>query len=221
MRVILLGPPGAGKGTQAKLIEEYFAIPQISTGDMLRRAIKDESELGLQVKEILDAGKLVPDALITELVKERIKQPDCQNGFLLDGYPRTLAQAHSLEEADVPIDYVIHFQVADEEIVSRISGRRIHPASERIYHITHKPPREPGKDDVTGEPLIQRDDDKEETVRKRLEVYAQQTAPLVAYYRNKANTEKEAPRYIEIDGSQSVDNIRSQLLNKLSARPGT
>lgn len=215
MKAILLGPPGAGKGTQAKLIEQQYHIPQISTGDMLRAEIKSQSEIGKEIKSILDSGELVPDKLITQLVKERIKQPDCQNGFLLDGYPRTIAQAESLENAGVDIDYVILFNVEDEEIIKRISGRRIHPNSDRIYHVIHNPPKQPGKDDLTGEALIQRDDDKEETVRHRLSVYHAQTSPLIQYYKNQSDKSTSNIKFIEVDGTQDVQTVSDTIFGQM------
>jgi len=214
MRVILLGAPGAGKGTQAGFICKQLNIPQISTGDMLRAAVKAGSELGKQAKSAMDSGGLVSDELIINLVKERIAQSDCANGFLFDGFPRTLVQAEALIEANVTIDQVIEIDVADEEIVSRIAGRRVHPASGRIYHVTHNPPKQAGIDDATGEPLIQRDDDKEETVRKRLAVYHQQTKPLIAFYQNLA-AKNAAPKYSRINGSGSLAEITTRLLELL------
>jgi adenylate kinase len=182
MRIILLGSPGSGKGTQAKFITEKYAIPQISTGDMLRAAVRDGTALGVAAKKVMDAGGLVSDDIILGLIKERIGQPDCINGYLLDGFPRTIAQAQGLEAMGVVIDHVIEINVPDEDIIERIAGRRVHPESGRTYHIQHQPPKVEGIDDVTGEVLIQRDDDKEETVRKRLSVYHEQTKPLVGYY---------------------------------------
>jgi adenylate kinase len=216
MRVILLGAPGAGKGTQAQLIMEKFGIPQISTGDMLRAAVKAGTPLGLQAKDIMEAGGLVSDDLIIALVKERILQSDCNNGFLFDGFPRTIPQAEALLEAGVHIDHVVEIDVADEEIVARLSGRRVHEASGRVYHVVHNAPKVAGHDDITGEPLIQRPDDLEETVRKRLNVYHAQTKPLVGFYQNlAASGEKGAPVYTRIDGVDSVDSIRRQLLSVL------
>ena len=183
MRVILLGAPGAGKGTQAQFICEQFAIPQISTGDMLRAAVKAGSELGLKVKEIMETGGLVSDEIIIDLVKERIQQDDCVNGFLFDGFPRTIPQAEALLEGGVEIDHVVEIDVADEEIVKRLSGRRVHPGSGRVYHLVYNPPKVEGKDDETGEELVQRPDDEEDTVRKRLAIYHDQTAPLVSFYK--------------------------------------
>ncbi|SEM08429.1 adenylate kinase [Halomonas caseinilytica] len=216
MRLILLGAPGAGKGTQAQFICERFGIPQISTGDMLRAAVKEGSELGLQVKEIMETGGLVSDDLIISLVKERIAQPDCANGFLFDGFPRTIPQADAMKDAGVKIDHVLEIAVPDEEIVNRLAGRRVHPASGRVYHVELNPPREEGKDDVTGEPLIQRDDDSEATVRNRLSVYHDQTAPLVEYYQDWARQEPDvAPRYHRVEGVGSVDDITTQVIEAL------
>ena len=216
MRLILLGGPGAGKGTQANLVKERYQIPQISTGDMLRAALKEGTELGLKAKEYMDAGKLVPDDVIIGLVKERIKEPDCESGFLFDGFPRTIPQADAMKEAGVPIEAVVDIDVPDEEIIKRMSGRRVHLASGRTYHIVFNPPKEEGKDDETGEPLIQRDDDQEETVRKRLEVYHAQTEPLVSYYQDwEKSGESAAPQYIRIDGVGKVDQIRDQIFSAL------
>ena len=212
MRLILLGGPGAGKGTQANFIKENYQIPQISTGDMLRAALKEGTELGLKAKEYMDAGKLVPDDVIIGLVKERIKEPDCEKGFLFDGFPRTIPQADALKEAGVPVEAVVDIDVPDGEIIKRMSGRRVHLASGRTYHIVFNPPKEEGKDDVTGERLIQRDDDQEETVRKRLDVYHAQTEPLVDYYKNwEKSGESEAPKYIRIEGVGQVEEIRDQI----------
>jgi adenylate kinase len=212
MRLILLGGPGAGKGTQANFIKENYQIPQISTGDMLRAALKEGTELGLKAKEYLDAGKLVPDDVIIGLVKERIKEPDCEKGFLFDGFPRTIPQADALKEAGVPVEAVVDINVPDEEIIKRMSGRRVHLASGRTYHIVFNPPKEEGIDDVSGEPLIQRDDDQEETVRKRLDVYHAQTEPLIDYYKDWGNSgESAAPKYIRIEGVGKVEEIRDQI----------
>jgi adenylate kinase len=212
MRLILLGGPGAGKGTQANYIKENYRIPQISTGDMLRAALKEGTELGLKAKEYMDAGKLVPDDVIIGLVKERIKEPDCEKGFLFDGFPRTIPQADALKEAGVPVEAVVDIDVPDEEIIKRMSGRRVHLASGRTYHTIFNPPKEEGKDDVTGEPLIQRDDDKEETVRKRLDVYHAQTEPLIDYYKDwEKSGESAAPKYIRIEGVGKVEQIRDQI----------
>ena len=216
MRLILLGGPGAGKGTQANLVKNRYQIPQISTGDMLRAALKEGTELGLKAKAFMDAGKLVPDDVIIGLVKERIKEPDCESGFLFDGFPRTIPQADAMKEAGVPIDAVVDIDVPDEEIIKRMSGRRVHLASGRTYHIMFNPPKEEGKDDETGEPLIQRDDDQEETVRKRLDVYHAQTEPLVSYYQDwEKSGETAAPQYIRIDGVGKVDQIRDQIFSAL------
>ncbi|MEJ2729439.1 MAG: adenylate kinase [Deltaproteobacteria bacterium] len=216
MRLILLGGPGAGKGTQANFIKDRYRIPQISTGDMLRAALKEGTELGLKAKDYMDAGKLVPDDVIIGLVKERIKEPDCENGFLFDGFPRTIPQADAMKEAGVPIEAVVDIDVPDGEIIKRMSGRRVHLASGRTYHIVFNPPREEGKDDETGEPLIQRDDDKEETVRKRLDVYHAQTEPLVGYYKDwEESGESAAPKYIRIEGVGKVDEIRDQIFDAL------
>lgn len=216
MKVILLGAPGAGKGTQAQLIMEKFGIPQISTGDMLRAAVKAGTPLGVQAKDIMSAGGLVPDDLIIALVKERIASSDCANGFLFDGFPRTIPQAEALLEAGVAIDHVIEIHVPDEEIVARLSGRRVHEASGRVYHVIHNAPKVEGHDDLTGEPLVQRADDKEETVRKRLAVYHEQTEPLVGFYQQLAEAKaSQAPVYTRINGIGSVDAIRQQLLSLL------
>ena len=217
MKVILLGAPGAGKGTQAQLIMEKFGIPQISTGDMLRAAVKAGTTLGLQAKDIMASGGLVSDDLIIALVKERITQSDCANGFLFDGFPRTIPQAEALLEAGISIDHVIEINVEDEEIVARLSGRRVHEASGRVYHILHNAPKVAGHDDITGEPLVQRPDDSEETVRKRLGVYHSQTKPLVGFYQTLAGSGvKGAPKYTCIQGVGTVDSIRQQLLSVLS-----
>lgn len=217
MRLILLGAPGAGKGTQAQFICERFGIPQISTGDMLRAAVKEGSELGLKVKEIMATGGLVSDDLIIALVKERITQPDCANGFLFDGFPRTIPQADAMKDAQVRIDHVLEIAVPDEEIVKRLAGRRVHPASGRTYHIDYNPPKEDGKDDVTAEPLIQREDDSESTVRNRLLIYHDQTAPLVEYYQQWAQQEPSAaPAYHRVEGVGSVDDITSQVKTALA-----
>ena len=216
MRLILLGGPGAGKGTQANFIKDRYRIPQISTGDMLRAALKEGTELGLKAKDYMDAGKLVPDDVIIGLVKERIKETDCENGFLFDGFPRTIPQADAMKEAGVPIEAVVDIDVPDEEIIKRMSGRRVHLASGRTYHIVFNPPKEEGKDDETGESLIQRDDDKEETVRKRLDVYHAQTEPLVGYYKDwEESGQSAAPKYIRIEGVGKVDEIRDQIFTAL------
>lgn len=213
MRLILLGAPGAGKGTQAQFITERYGIPQISTGDMLRAAVKAQTELGLQAKEVMDAGGLVSDDIIIGLVKERIAEPDCARGFLFDGFPRTIPQAEAMVDAGVSIDHVVEIAVEDEEIVSRLSGRRVHPGSGRVYHVVYNPPRQEGVDDETGDALVQRDDDKEETVRKRLEVYHSQTSPLVAFYRDMAGD--NAPAYHRVEGVGSVEEIRNAIFSQL------
>jgi adenylate kinase len=216
MRLILLGAPGAGKGTQAQFICEKFAVPQISTGDMLRAAVKAGTELGIAAKKIMDAGGLVSDDIIIGLVKDRLTQPDCSKGYLFDGFPRTIPQAQAMKDAGVPIDYVLEIDVPFEAIIDRMSGRRVHPASGRTYHITFNPPKVEGKDDVTGEALIQRDDDKEETVRKRLQVYNDQTRPLVDYYstwatQSNAADKVKAPAYRKVSGTGSVDDITASI----------
>ena len=216
MRVILLGAPGAGKGTQATFIKEKFNIPQISTGDMLRAAVKAGTQLGLEAKSYMDSGGLVPDAVIIGLVSERIKEADCANGFLFDGFPRTIPQAEAMKAADVDIDYVVEIDVPDEAIVERMSGRRSHPASGRTYHVKFNPPKVAGKDDVTGEDLVQRDDDKEETVLKRLEVYHSQTKPLVDYYVGWAKAgDAKAPKHVFVPGLGEVNAIRDQIFSAL------
>ncbi|NWG74387.1 MAG: adenylate kinase [Rubrivivax sp.] len=216
MRLILLGPPGAGKGTQAAFICKHYGIPQISTGDMLRAAVKAGTPLGLAAKQVMDAGQLVSDDIIIGLVKERIAQPDCAGGFLFDGFPRTIPQAEAMKAAGVKLDAVLEIDVPDAAIVERMSGRRVHPGSGRTYHVTFNPPKVAGKDDATGEDLIQRDDDREETVRKRLEVYHAQTRPLVDYYSRWAATgDPQAPRYRRIDGTGSVDEITRRALEAL------
>ncbi len=218
MRLILLGPPGAGKGTQAAFICQKFGIPQISTGDMLRAAVKAGTPLGLQAKAVMDAGALVSDDLIINLVKERIAQPDCANGFLFDGFPRTIPQADAMKAAGVKLDYVLEIDVPFDAIVERMSGRRSHPASGRTYHVKFNPPKADGKDDITGEPLIQRDDDKEETVKKRLDVYSAQTRPLVDYYRQWAQSAPAiAPKYRVISGMGNVEDITARALQALAA----
>ena len=218
MRLILLGGPGAGKGTQANYIKEHYQIPQISTGDMLRAAVKAGTELGLKAKGFMDSGGLVPDDVIIGLVQERIKEPDCEKGFLFDGFPRTIPQADAMKAAGVSIDAVVDIDVPDGEIIKRMSGRRVHLPSGRTYHVVFNPPREEGKDDVTGEPLIQRDDDQEATVRKRLEVYHSQTEPLIDYYKSwKSSGDPAAPRYIRIDGIGKVGEIRDQIFAALDS----
>ena len=218
MRLILLGAPGAGKGTQATFICQRFAIPQISTGDMLRAAVKAGTPLGIEAKKIMDAGGLVSDELIINLVKERITQADCAHGFLFDGFPRTIPQADAMKAAGVKLDYVLEMDVPFEAIIDRMSGRRTHPASGRTYHVKHNPPKVAGVDDVTGEALVQREDDKEETVRKRLEVYSAQTRPLVDYYASWAQSAPdEAPKYRMISGIGSVDDITARAFKALSS----
>lgn len=220
MRLILLGPPGAGKGTQAHLICKRFNIPQISTGDMLRAAVKAQTELGLLAKEIMDKGGLVPDDIMISLVKERIRQADCNQGFLLDGFPRTLDQAEALKKAEIPIDYVIELDIDDETIVKRMTGRLVHPSSGRVYHREFHPPQVPGKDDITGEDLVVREDDQEDTVRKRLAIYHQQTKPLSKYYQNLSETKPlshntEHPKYYKINADASVDDVTQRLFDLL------
>jgi len=217
MRIILLGGPGAGKGTQAASITEKYNIPQISTGDMLRAAVKAGTPLGLEAKKVMDAGGLVSDDIILGLVKERTAESDCENGFLFDGFPRTIAQAESLKEQGVNIDCVVEIDVADEEIIKRMSGRRVHLDSGRTYHLIYNPPKEEGKDNETGEPLIQREDDQEETVKKRLDVYHEQTEPLINYYSTWAKDGGEnAPKYAHIEGVGSVDDIRDKIFDSLA-----
>jgi len=220
MRLILLGAPGAGKGTQAQFIRERYGIPQISTGDMLRAAVKAQTPLGIAAKAVMDAGALVSDDIIIGLVAERLKQPDCANGYLFDGFPRTIPQADAMKHANVAIDYVLEIAVADSEIIERITGRRVHPGSGRVYHVHFNPPKVEGHDDVTGDPLIQRDDDREETVRKRLEVYHHQTSVLIGYYSAWAACgsrpgEPKAPIYRQIAGVGTVDEIRQRVFEAL------
>ncbi len=209
MRIILLGAPGAGKGTQAQFLMNKYGIPQISTGDMLRAAIKEGTAMGLAAKQVMDAGQLVSDDIIIGLVKERIAKPDCAKGFLLDGFPRTIPQADAMKDNGVLVDHVIEFDVPDDVIVERMSGRRVHPASGRVYHVVYNPAKVDGKDDVTGEDLVVRDDDKEETVRKRLGVYHQQTEPLIGYYRNQAA--EGLTHYHHLDGTVPVETVSQQL----------
>ena len=218
MRLILLGGPGAGKGTQANYIKDKYGIPQISTGDMLRAAVKAGTNLGKEAKGYMDAGGLVPDEVIIGLVKERIKEPDCEKGFLFDGFPRTIPQADAMKEAGVPIDAVVDVDVPDEEIIKRMSGRRAHLASGRTYHVVFNPPKVEGKDDVTGEPLVQRDDDKEDVVKKRLDVYHDQTEPLIGYYKKwEATGEAGAPTYVRVEGVGKVDEIRDKIFAGLDS----
>ncbi|OGS75310.1 MAG: adenylate kinase [Gallionellales bacterium GWA2_55_18] len=219
MRLILLGAPGAGKGTQANYIREKYGIPQISTGDMLRAAVKAGTPLGVAAKKVMDAGGLVSDDIIINLVKERIKDADCANGFLFDGFPRTIPQAQAMKDAGIPIDYVVEIDVADSEIIKRMSGRRVHTASGRTYHIVFNPPKVAGKDDVTGEDLVQRPDDAEETVLKRLTVYHDQTKPLVEYYSSWAKSgDTKAPKCVNVPGVGSVENIRDQVFAALGSK---
>ncbi len=216
MRIILLGPPGAGKGTQASALCDAFGIPQISTGDMLRAAVKAGTELGKAAKAVMDAGELVSDDIIIGLVEERIQAPDCANGFLFDGFPRTIAQADALRDADIQIDAVVEIQVDDELIINRMKGRRVHPGSGRVYHLEHAPPKVPGQDDETGEPLVQRDDDKEDTVRQRLAVYHEQTRPLVDYYRGRSESGgDDAPRYVCVNGEGDIDQVGQRIIEAL------
>lgn len=216
MRIILLGAPGAGKGTQATFIKEKFNIPQISTGDMLRAAVKAGTPLGLEAKAFMDSGGLVPDSVIIGLVSERIKEADCANGFLFDGFPRTIPQADAMKAAGVMIDYVVEIDVPDSAIIERMSGRRSHPASGRTYHVKFNPPKVTGKDDITGEDLVQREDDKEETVKKRLEVYHSQTKPLVDYYANWAKSGATgAPKHVKVNGLGDMNSIRDSIFSAL------
>ncbi|HSC22894.1 MAG TPA: adenylate kinase [Casimicrobiaceae bacterium] len=216
MRLILLGPPGAGKGTQAAFIRETYGIPQISTGDMLRAAVKAGTPLGLAARKVIDTGQLVSDDIIMELVKERLRERDCAQGYLFDGFPRTIPQADALTKAGVPIDYVVEIDVPDAAIIERMSGRRLHAPSGRTYHVKFKPPKITGRDDVTGEPLIQREDDTEDTVRKRLAIYHAQTEPLIAYYQQwEASGDRGAPRYRKVNGIGTVEGIRDACLAAL------
>jgi len=217
MKLILLGGPGAGKGTQAAFITAKYGIPQISTGDMLRAAVKAGTPMGLAAKKVMDAGGLVSDDIILGLIAERLKQPDCAKGFLFDGFPRTIPQAEALRSQGVELDYVVEIDVSDEEIIRRMSGRRVHPASGRTYHVVFNPPKVDGKDDVTGEALIQRDDDREETVKKRLSVYHSQTQPLVDFYSKwSASGDKGAPKYRRVSGIGSLDSIKSAVFAALT-----
>ena len=216
MKIILIGAPGAGKGTQASFLTKEFGIPQISTGDMLRAAVQAKTKLGLQAKDFMNQGKLVPDNLIIDLVKLRVNEEDCEKGFLLDGFPRTIPQAEAMIDAKISIDFVIEVAVPDHEIIQRLTGRRIHPASGRIYHITNNPPKIDGVDDVTGEPLVLRDDDKESTIIQRLKTYHEQTEPLVNFYSNLSDNDLHNQlSFISIDGVKKPDNINSELANKL------
>lgn len=216
MRLILLGGPGAGKGTQAGFITEKYEIPQISTGDMLRTAVEAGTPLGLQAKKIMDEGGLVSDDIIIGLIKDRLQESDCINGYLLDGFPRTIGQADAMKDSDIHVDFVVELQVNDSEIIKRMSGRRAHLASGRTYHVEYNPPQQEGIDDITAEPLVQRDDDKEETVKNRLAVYHEQTEPLIAYYRKYADSgQQQAPTYLSIAGVGSVESIREKILASL------
>ena len=217
MRVILLGPPGAGKGTQARFITDRFKIPQISTGDMLRAAVKAGTPLGHAAKQVMDAGQLVSDDIVVGLVKERLRAPDCARGYLFDGFPRTVPQAEAMRTAGVPIDYVLEIDVPDDEIIARMGGRRVHPASGRTYHVEFNPPRVADRDDLTGEPLVQRADDKEATVRKRLGIYHAQTKALIDYYTGLSNAgDAPAPKYRKISGVGGVDEIRDRAFAALA-----
>ncbi|MFT6045847.1 MAG: adenylate kinase [Arenicella sp.] len=216
MRLILLGAPGAGKGTQASFITEKYDIPQISTGDMLRAAVNAGTPLGIQAKQVMKSGGLVSDELIIELIKDRLQDKDCINGYLLDGFPRTIPQADAMQENGIDVDYVVEISVDDKEIIMRMSGRRAHLASGRTYHVEYNPPKTEGIDDVSGEPLVQRDDDKEETVKHRLDVYHEQTEPLIIYYRDFSKSKKDnAPIYVKVEGVGTVDSIREDVLNGL------
>ncbi len=218
MKLILLGPPGAGKGTQANLIKETFSIPQISTGDMLRAEVKSGTQRGKELKQIMDAGELVSDELILDIIKQRILDDDCENGYLFDGFPRTVAQAEGMLNNGIDVDYVVELKVADSEIINRMSGRRVHLDSGRTYHVKFNPPKINGKDDITGEPLIQRDDDKEETVKKRLQVYHSQTSPLIEFYSNLQEKQgSNAPEYIAFDGTKDVTTISKEIISRLKS----
>jgi adenylate kinase len=216
VKIILLGPPGAGKGTQANLIKEKYNIPQISTGDMLRAAVSAGTELGIEAKKVMDAGGLVSDDLILGLVKERISENDCANGYLFDGFPRTIVQAEAMAALDIDVDYVIEIQVEDEPIIKRMSGRRAHLASGRTYHVEFNPPKVEGKDDVTGEDLVQRDDDQEETVRNRLNVYHEQTSPLIKHYTEESKKDDAKIKYVSVNGMQEVDAVTKDILSQLT-----
>jgi len=215
-RIILLGAPGAGKGTQAEKLSKKFNIPKISTGDSLRAEVAAGSDLGKEVKEIMNRGQLVPDDIILKLIRNRLKKPDCQRGYLLDGFPRTLQQAEAIEEEGIGIDFVIEINISDAEIIKRLSGRRVHPASGRIYHAIFNPPKVNNQDDETGEPLIQREDDKEETVRKRLEVYHQETEPLIQWYQNLAR-QKSSPQFVQVSGLGSVESICDEVIKAIQS----
>ena len=213
MRILLLGAPGAGKGTQAAFIKDKFNIPQISTGDMLRATVRAGTALGLEAKKVMEAGELVPDDLIMDLVKDRIRQDDCRQGYLFDGFPRTLGQAEAMQREGILIDCVVEIVVADDEIIKRLDGRRIHPGSGRVYHVLFNPPQQPGVDDVSGEALVQREDDREATVRKRLQVYHEQTAPLIRFYSDPSG--RNAPAYLRVDGAGDVREITKNLVHGL------
>ncbi len=216
MRLILLGPPGAGKGTQAQFIKEKYNIPQISTGEILRAEIKAQSPMGLKLKSLVDSGQLVPDEIIIQIVAEKIKSPECRNGFLFDGFPRTIPQAEALKLAGIHIDAVLEIHVPDEEIITRMSGRRVHLASGRTYHVKFNPPKVSGKDDITGEDLVQREDDKEETVKKRLDIYHHQTKPLIDYYLGwSQRKEDHAPKYKKVSGLGNIEQIKAEVLKDL------
>lgn len=217
MKIVLLGAPGAGKGTQAAFISNEFSIPQISTGDMLRAAVRARTPLGLEAAQKMDAGELVPDEVILGLVKERVSQDDCERGCLFDGFPRTLGQAEAMQREGIAIDCVVEIVVDDDEIVKRLSGRRSHPASGRTYHVVFNPPRQPDLDDLTGEALVQREDDKEETVKKRLRVYREQTAPLISYYQGQAAIDSNALRYLRFDGVGAVDELQKNIISALKS----
>jgi len=219
VRLILLGPPGAGKGTQAAFITEQFGIPQIATGDMLRSAVKAQTPLGIEAKKVMDAGSLVSDDIIIGLVKDRLAQPDCKNGYLFDGFPRTIPQADALKDAKIPLDFVIEISVPEDDIIKRMSGRRMHPGSGRSYHTIFNPPKTAGIDDITGEPLVQREDDREETVRHRLSVYRDQTRPLVDYYANWGKSDDPlAPAYVQLSGLGTVEEIRERISRALKGQ---
>ena len=216
MKIMLLGMPGAGKGTQAQFLIDRYRIPQISTGDMLRAAVKAGTTLGSEAKQYMDKGELVPDRVVIELVKERVKERDCTNGFIVDGFPRTIPQAKALEKAGIDFDYVVEFDIADDEVLKRLSGRRVHPASGRTYHVLYNPPKVAGKDDVTGEDLVQRPDDAEATVRNRIQAYHAQTKPLIDHYRQQAS--RGRTRYLRIDAAGPVERIRDQLFATLAQK---
>ena len=218
MRIILLGMPGAGKGTQARFLTEKYGIPQISTGDMLRAAIKAGTPLGVQAKDYMDRGALVPDDIVIALAKQRVAESDCANGFIVDGFPRTIPQAEALRRSGIDVDFVMDIDVSDEEILRRLSGRRVHPASGRTYHLVFNPPRVPGRDDVTGENLVQRLDDKEQTIQQRIATYHEQTKPLIDYYSQwQRSGDALAPRYVKVNGTGSVKQVRERLFAALAA----